>query len=373
MKKTLFILLALSPIMIGLWLLNVEKYQNIDQVFDEKVYVALEDEGRVAVIDTKNQKVLRSIDLTEYINMRFVRYAVHNVQVAPNGSLVLASANVRRGAHGQSSEEEEDLSDGLLDKIFIIDPLTDTIIESIPIALDSHLAHVVVNSDSTKAYVALQETGQIAIIDLPKKTVLSMIDLGTDSEPHGLRLLTDDSKLAVALVEGKALAMIDTKNNAVKYYDLPGKGVQTAVAPNGQYVFISLYDTKQIATLDLRADTLDIIDLPAESKGPIQIYPSPDSQFLYIADQGYYFEQATGNMVHRLNVATKTIDKSIAVGSAPHGLVVDRDGELVYVTNLLSEDVSVIDTRNGQEKTRIKVGKTPNGISIWNQKTGGTP
>lgn len=63
----------------------------------------------------------------------------------------------------------------------------------------------------------------------------------------------------------------------------------------------------------------------------------------------------------------------MTAGDAPHGVVVDKEGKFVYVTNLLSEDVSIFDTATNKEVARIKVGMMPNGISLWNKKMGGTP
>jgi hypothetical protein len=83
--------------------------------------------------------MIKSIDLSEVQNNKFVKYTTHNVQVAPNGKTVLVTANVERGGMGENeSAEAEDVSDGLFDKIFIIDPLSDTIIGSLPIEIDSH-------------------------------------------------------------------------------------------------------------------------------------------------------------------------------------------------------------------------------------------
>jgi YVTN family beta-propeller protein len=69
----------------------------------------------------------------------------------------------------------------------------------------------------------------------------------------------------------------------------------------------------------------------------------------------------------------KKVDQIIPAGEAPHGIVVDKKGQFVYVTNLLSEDISIIETATNKETARLKVGEMPNGISIWNKEMGGTP
>ncbi len=60
-----------------------------------------------------------------------------------------------------------------------------------------------------------------------------------------------------------------------------------------------------------------------------------------------------------------SVIQTIEGGIAPHGVVVSKDGKFVYVTNLLGNDVSVIDVEMGKETAKIKVGKMPNGISVW--------
>ncbi len=377
MKKmylTTIILLALSPIVISFFLVSTQDKNGANGTYDEKVYVAIEAEGRVGVIDSKSRKVIRSIDLSEVQNNTFVAYTAHNIQVSPDGKKVLVTANVNRGGMGnENSKKKEDVTDGLVDKIFIIDPLTDTVVGSIPIDSDAHLAHIVLNSSSDMAYISSQEKGKVYAVDLNRNKVVSTSDLGEGSAPHGLRILPDDSKVFIALIGKKAMASLETKTGEIKYYPLSGAAVQTAVTPDGRYVLATVYDTKKIAWINVQTNEQGYIDLPSDAKGPVQIYATPDSQYAYVADQGYYFEQPTGSAVYRINISEKAVDRTIGAGSAPHGVVVDKAGAFVYVTNLLSEDVSVIDTTTYKEAARIPIGKMPNGISIWSRTLGGTP
>jgi YVTN family beta-propeller protein len=288
--------------------------------------------------------------------------------------MVLVTANVARGFMGEdTSEETEDITDGLFDKIFFIDPLTDTITGSLPIEIDSHLAHVVVNNEGTLAYAASQENNKIFVIDLVTKQITKTIFLEEGSEPHGLRLSVDDSKLYVALIGGKAIAEVNLRNDLIRNYPLSGSVIQTAVTPDGNYILGSVYETKKVAWINAKTDEQGYINLPEDAKGSVQLYPSPDSKYIYVANQGYYFEQPTGNTVYRIDIEARTVDQIIPAGDAPHGIVVDKAGRFVYVTNLLSKDVSIIDASTHQEVVRIEVGEMPNGISIWHKKMGGTP
>ncbi len=347
-----------------------------ENVADEKVYVALEGSGKVAVVDSSSSEIISVIDLSEKENEQIVRYMAHNIQVSPDGKRVIVTANVEE----TMDMENDAMPDGssmphgqYFDQLVVIDPLSDRIVQRIPIEIDSHLAHVVLSPDSKTAFVTLQEKGTLYSVDIENSKIINKIDLGAKSGPHGLRMSPDGSEAIIALLDGKSVAILNTKTNGVRKLQMPGAVVQTAVTPDGTYLFASIYDVRQIAWLNRQNGEQGLLSLPGGSRGPVQIYPTPDSRYLYIADQGYYFNQPTGNVVYRIDIANKVVDKTIAAGSAPHGVVVDSTGTRVYVTNLLSDDLSVIDTATGKEIARITVGEMPNGVSIWNKKTGGTP
>ncbi len=379
MNKTLIVIIFGGIIVVGgmffaLSSRNVDVPQEVNSsernnIGAEKIYVALEGEGKVAVIDGPSMQVIKTIDLSETANGENVRYMAHNVQVSPDGKKVLVTANVEDGMEMEDVEmlHGEDTGHGQNpDKLIVIDPVTDKIVDTIPVDTDSHLAHVVTSPDAKIAYVTSQEKGKVYSIEIDSGKVIREVELGEASGPHGLRISPDGSEVFIALIDGKAMTVLDTKTNSVRKLELPGAGVQTAVTPDGMYAFSSVYDTKQIAWLNRDNNELGLITLPEGSRGPVQIYPTPDSRYLYVADQGYYFGQPTGNIVYRIDTERKQVDQTITAGSAPHGIVVNADGTRAYVTNLLSDDVSIIDTNTNTEIGRIAVGDMPNGISVWN-------
>lgn len=338
----------------------------------EKLYIALEEEGTVVVVDTKDNSLLGKIDLTYKKGDEIITFATHNVQVAPDGNSVWVTANFM-GLGGHEEEEKETEEKTIPDQIIIIDPKKDAIIKRIDIAPDQHLAHIVVTRDGKTAFATAQEPGLVYRISGETYKVDKTIPLAKDSQPHGLRLSSDDKNAYVALIGGKGIGVIDTTANTVKTVPLSGSAVQTAIIPNSSLVAASVYDTKQIALYDTITEEVSYIDLPSESEGAIQSYATPDGRYLYVADQGYYFSKPTSDYVYKIDVQNKQIVQRIQAGVAPHGVVVSPDGKRAYITNLLSDDISVIDTATDKELTKIKVGRMPNGISLWSHQSGGTP
>jgi YVTN family beta-propeller protein len=336
----------------------------------EKAYIALEGEGKIAVLDTQIRQIVRQIDLSESVNGEPVVFAPHNVQVAPDGKTVWVTANVH-GHHGHDQAGHDEMS-ATSDQVIVIDPQTDSIKQRIAVAPQAHLSHVAVSADGRTAYVNAQEQHRIYKIDAGAFRVQGYTSVAGQG-PHGLRLSPDGSKAYIAMLQGNSLGIMDTASGGMSYVPMGGAAVQACATPDGKIAMASVYDAKRLALYQTATGRVDFVALPADAKGPVQLYATPDSRFVYVADQGYYFKQPVGDMVYKIDLSTKQVVKAIKAGKAPHGVVVSNDGHWVYVTNLLSDDVSVIDTSTDWEVIRIPVGKEPNGISLWSEKSGGTP
>jgi YVTN family beta-propeller protein len=361
---------------------------------EEKVYVAVEGEGTVAVFDAASRQLLKRIDLAADTPGGRRLVAAHNVQVAPDGGSVWVTANGGHGEHSGGEQEpsgHEEHSGGAAepsgheamghaavdippDEVVVIDPLTDAVARRIPIAPGQHLAHVVLSPDSAYAYISAQNASVLYKINARSYQVESKIPLPPGSQPHGLRIAPDGSRAYIALLQGRGLGVLDLATLALEVVPLNGAAVQTAVTPDGRKVLVSLYDSKQLAVYEPASKALRYIDLNKSAKGPVQVYPTPDSRYAYVADQGHYFGQPDSQWVYKVDLTQAgPAAWPIKAGTAPHGIVVAKDGLLAYVTNLVSNDLSVIDLRTGQEAARLPVGAEPNGVSVWNKEAGGTP
>lgn len=349
----------------------------------EKAYIAVEGAGEVVVFDTQARSVVKRIDLSSISQMGKVSFMPHNVQVAPNGKIVWVTANaIAEMNHAGSSflsiskafaDEGPDDMESVDDEVIVINPATDTIIKRIPLGRGLHLSHVAVTPDSNYAVVASQEKNLLYKINAGTFTVEQQSTLPPESGPHGLRISPDGATAYIAMLNGKSMGVLDISTFAITYTPLNGGVVQTGVTPDGKYAVASVYDTKSLAVYNTQTKKVTYVVLPAEAKGPVQMYPTPDSKFIYLADQGYYFKQPNSNMVYKVSIDQMKVVKEIKAGIAPHGTVISKDGSYVYITNLLSDDMSIIDTKTDSEVVRLPIGKQPNGISLWSKQSGGTP
>ncbi len=378
MKKILDIIMVIVLGILIAWISFSNKSQEStfsqQTQIKEKIYVAVEGAGEVVAINTKTREEISRIDLSEEINGKKINYMPHNLQVAPDNKSVWVTANAMEDmekmsfqiiqkayadeGHGEAKAMESD-------QVIIIDPLTDKITRRIDIGQGLHLAHVALTPDSKYAIVAAQEKGIIYKINASSFEVEKQTETKKGGGPHGLRISPDGKKAYIAMLGGKSLGILDILSMSLSDVSLKGAAVQTGVTADGKYALASVYDTKSLAVYEVATKKLSYVDLPPEAKGPVQLYPTPDSRFVYVADQGYYFNQPTSDLVYKIDLAEMKVVKAIKAGKAPHGVAVSQDGKFVYITNLLSGDISVIDTTTDKEIAKIKVGKEPNGISEW--------
>lgn len=347
----------------------------------DKIYVAAEDGGEVDVIDAKSNSVATKIDLSLKENNSSVMYMAHNVQVAPDGKSVWVTANVMGSADmglvpklksmllpTAYADSKHDSKSVNKDQLIVIDPQTDKITKRIDVGSDTHLAHVVVTPDSKYAVAVSQTKGELYKVDTSTYQVVQTIPTVPGGEPHGLRMAPDGQRAYVAMMGNKSIGILDMRTGTLTYVPLNGAAVQTAVTSDGKYALATVYDSKSVAIYDISTAQLGYVQLPAGAKGPLQLYPTPDAEYVYVADQGNYFGQPNGDKVYKIDIVQRKVVTTTQVGTAPHGVVVSPDGKYVYVTNLESNNVSVIDSSTNIEVAKIPTAAKPNGISYWINK-----
>ena len=119
---------------------------------DEKIYVAVEGEGKIAVVDAEKRVVLKTIDLSVAHEGGLLVFKPHNVQVAPDGKTVWVTANAGmhqdHGAFLINQARAHEGEGAEPDQVIVIDPGTDFIIKRLELSSGLHLAHVALTPDS---------------------------------------------------------------------------------------------------------------------------------------------------------------------------------------------------------------------------------
>lgn len=310
---------------------------------NEKMYVANEAEGTITIIDADSYEILKTVDLTFKGEM----YMPHNVQVAPDGKTIWATGIPP--------------SEGADEMIIVLKGKYDREKEHINVGSEQHLAHVIVDEESKFAYATAKGKGQVIQIDIEEMKISQRFDLGADTGPHGLRYL--NGKLYVACMYSHEMIEVDVKTGDLVRIPVGGIAVQTAVLPELNAAFVSVYDLSQVVRYDLATQVSTIISLPADSQGPIQIYPSKNNNKLYVCDQGLVGGKPVSNKLYVINTVTNLVEATVLVGEGAHGVTINDSGSKIFITNVSDFTVTVVDAETLQILKTIPVGELPNGIS----------
>ena len=95
---------------------------------------------------------------------------------------------------------------------------------------------------------------------------------------------------------------------------------------------------------------------------PIQLYATPDSRLLLVANQGT--REKPGKTVNIIDLGTLKSVATIETGPGAHGVVIDREGRRAFVTNTYANTVSVLDIALRSVIGTVPVGRGPNGVSV---------
>src|SRR3989338_10821670 len=97
MKQIIIGLIALAVLEGVVFLLSgkgEKASKNSETKIEDKIYVAVEEAGEIAVISAKDRTVIKRIDLSAEIGGIKIGFMPHNVQVAPDNKSVWVTANV---------------------------------------------------------------------------------------------------------------------------------------------------------------------------------------------------------------------------------------------------------------------------------------
>lgn len=129
-------------------------------------------------------------------------------------------------------------------------------------------------------------------------------------------------------------------------------GPSTLAGPNdGKLLFVANADGRSVAVIDVaRGECVRTYPQPAPPTG---LAISPDGKTLFVTCGG------AGGTVRFVDAATGEPLGDVRVGHTPMAPLISGDGKRLYVCNRFSNDISVIDTRERRESSRVRVTREP--------------
>jgi len=190
-------------------------------------------------------------------------------------------------------------------QVDIYDPATYKLIKRFPLkSMPSHLAFA---PDSSRVFITLQGTDNLAAIDLVKMEVQWVQPVG--KTPAGV--IWHNGKLLVANMGSDDVVVVNPANGAVERRIKIGRGThQVFASPDGKMLWVN--SRVDGATTALDPKTLNVVRTYKVPSGPDCIDFAPDGKL--------WITRRFAGQVAVLDPATGAI-QDIAVGRSPHGIV----------------------------------------------------
>ena len=131
-----------------------------------------------------------------------------------------------------------------------------------------------------------------------------------------------------------------------------------AFTRDGARAYVSAENGGTVTYVDARADTVaGAVVVGDRTTKPTGLALSPDEKTLYLAN-------GRSNDVAVIDVASRSVVATIAVGERPWGIALSGDGRTLYTANGRSASVSIIDVTSRRVTATIAVGGRPYSVLL---------
>jgi YVTN family beta-propeller protein len=290
-----------------------------------KAYVGLFGDNAVAVIDTRTNRVTKTIP---------VPTGPHGLVITPDGAKVFVSGD------GSSA-------------VSVIDTATDTVAASIDVGMTPHGLSISASGE----YVVCSGFGtdSAQIIDPRTNQVISRVAV---PRPHNSAISLDGERAYVGSQQKDtpSIAVVDLDSGMVTT-SVPLQHPPRALdfAPDGK-VYFTVAGVDGLEVLD--PVTNQVAGAPIATGGsPHHMIATRDGRFELVVSQ-------TAGDLEYVNREQGAVVASVPTGKAPHWIGLSGDGTRAYVTNETDDTVSVVDIAQHQVVATIPVGKGPRKIAL---------
>lgn len=217
----------------------------------------------------------------------------------------------------------------------------------------SGVAGSLITPGKTLAYATIYEQNKVIAIDTATNTIKATISVG--NTPAGLAVSPDGARVFVANGNDGTVSVISTADNTVVKTISVGKGpVEVAFSPDGSHAYVA--NMGDNTTSDIDVATYSVVGTYPTGHKPFGIATNPVNGDVYVVNM----DDKTMSVLR-----SGALVATVPVGKDPSsGIVVTPDGKHVYVANVNSNNLTVIDTATNTVSTSISTARSPYGLAL---------
>ena len=296
-----------------------------------EIWVTNEKDNTISVIDEKTLEVVRTIEVGE---------RPRGITFAKDHSVLYVCA-----------------SDS--DTVQVLDPESGEVLHELPSGEDPE--QFILHPDNRHLYIANEDDAITTVVDVESRKVIAQIDVGV--EPEGMAV-SPDGKIVITTSESSNMAhWIDTETYEIIANTLVDQRPRHAKFTNdGSELWVSSEIGGTVTVFDVE-DQSEKAKIAFEIKGvrPDRVQPVG----FELTSDGKYAFVALGPANHVAVVDQKTYEvlDYLLVGRRVWHMTLNDDESLLFATNGVSGDVTVIDVAERKPTKTIKVGRFPWGAA----------
>ncbi|MCT4558046.1 MAG: YVTN family beta-propeller repeat protein [Pelagimonas sp.] len=245
------------------------------------------------------------------------------------------------------------------DAVQVMDPKTGKILHDLPSGEDPE--QFVLHPDNRHLYIANEDDAITTVVDTQTRQVVAQIDVGI--EPEGMAV-SPDGKIAITTSETTNMAhWIDTEKQGLFANTLVDSRPRHAeFVKDGKELWVSSEIGGTITVFDVETqDELAKINFDIANIHPDRVQPVGFE--LTNADTHAFVALGPSNHVAVVNADTYEVEDYILVGRRVWHMDFNADRSLLFTTNGVSGDVTVVDVAKRKALKTIKVGRFPWGAA----------
>jgi len=251
-------------------------------------------------------------------------------------------------------------------EVIAVDPLTHEI--RWRLELDGMPHHMTVSPDNRYVFVPLFDRLWCAVVDTKEQAVVQMIPVGWGG--HGTLLSPDQERLYIGSMMMDHIMVVDVGTrlpvDRITFED----GVRPfVITPDGETMYVQLSRLHGFKIVDLEKGEVvgakKLPPLPEDIEIP-RTFPHTVNHGLGLTPDGKHLFAAASiaGYVAVYTVPELELVTTIPVGEEPNWIVFNELGAYAYVTNRMSDTVSVIDTETMKVIKTVTVGKYPQRMAV---------
>jgi len=212
------------------------------------------------------------------------------------------------------------------------------------------------------AYVGHGYDRYVTVVEVPEMREVARIYTGATTGAGNIAIAPDGQFAYITQSDPAGLNKVDLATNTVteKLLITSGAGAfDIALTPDGRRAFVTQFNGKSVAAIDTREmKLLDEISLTDEDDWVNGIAMDPGGQTVFVASQG-------SGRVHVIDVKSLAVVGMVETGtSGVNELALTQDGRFILATSGSADRVFAIDPKNMTIAATIDVADYPTSVAI---------